>query len=122
MGSAAQSYFGDLFDRALALVGRFPLSIEPPTMDYIAGVLEPAAEAERASRPFTNPGAALAGVREEAGEKRAVGLNTIGMLLDRLSILAIKSWNLEQRAKAPQKAAQLRQTQVAELIEALAAS
>ncbi len=57
-----------------------------------------------------------------AGTGHAVGLNTVGMLLDRLSILAIKSWNLEQRAKSPQKARELRQTQVAELVEALADS
>jgi hypothetical protein len=44
------------------------------------------------------------------------------MLLDRLSILAIKTWNLEQRAKAPEKARALRETQIAELVEALAGS
>ncbi|HEX4117315.1 MAG TPA: hypothetical protein VHX99_00815 [Rhizomicrobium sp.] len=122
--SAALTFFDDLFDAAQALVARFPLTIEPPTMDYISGVLEPAADTARASQPFANPGASLARERaqEAAGTGHAVGLNTVGMLLDRLSILAIKSWNLEQRAKAPEKARELRRTQIAELVEALAAS
>ena len=105
--SAALVFFDELFDAARALISRFPLTTEPPTMDYISKVLEPAAEAARASRPFRNPGKALARERAQAAtsENRAVGLNTVGMLLDRLSILAIKSWNLEQRAKAPEKEA-----------------
>ena len=122
----ARDYFDGLFDGARALIARFPLTTEPPTMDYIAGTLEPVAEKERASRPFANPSAAVAREREQdgafAGARHAVGLNTVGMLLDRLSILAIKTWNLEHRAKAPAKAKDLRDTQVAELIEALAAS
>jgi len=124
MRSAAPAFFDELFDAARALISRFPLTTEPPTMDYISGVLEPAAEAARTSRPFRNPGKALARERAQAAtsENRAVGLNTVGMLLDRLSILAIKSWNLEQRAKAPEKARALRQTQIAELVEALADS
>ena len=122
----ARDYFDALFDAARALIARFPLSIEPPTMDFIAATLEPVADKERAARPFANPGRDVARAREQAGAfaggNRAVGLNTVGMLLDRLSILAIKSWNLEHRAKAPQKAKELRDGQVAELIEALAAS
>ena len=125
--SPAQDFFDELFDAARALVSRFALTIEPPTMDYISGVLEPAVEKARASRPFGNPGAAVAREREQAGAlaaggDRAAGLNTVGMLLDRLSILAIKTWNLEKRAKAPHKAHELRVTQIAELVESLAAS
>jgi hypothetical protein len=122
--SASLIFFDELFDAARALVSCFPLTTEPPTMDYISGVLEPAADTARASHPFVNPGAALARehAQEAAGTGHAVGLNTVGMLLDRLSILAIKSWNLEQRAKAPEKSRELRRTQIAELVEALAAS
>ncbi len=125
--SAALTFFDELFDAAQALVSRFPLTTEPPTMDYISGVLEPAVEEARASSPFGNPGRALAREREQAGVLaagggRTVGLNTVGMLLDRLSILAIKTWNLEARAKAPEKARELRVTQIAELVEALAGS
>jgi hypothetical protein len=122
MRSAALAFFDELFDAAQALISRFPLTTEPPAMDYISGVLGPAAEAARASRLFANPGEALAREREQAGALapdggRAVGLNTVGMLLDRLSILAIKTWNLEQRAKAPERARELRQTQIAELVK-----
>ena len=119
---AAPAFFDELFDAARALVSHFALTIEPPTMDYISSVLEPAVEKARASRPFANPGEAQVRAQAAAGTDRAVGLNTVGMLLDRLSILAIKTWNLEKRAKAPHKAQELRETQIAELVEALAAS
>jgi hypothetical protein len=123
----ARAFFDQLFDTAQALVSRFPLTTEPPTMDYISSVLELAVDEARTSCPFGNPGRGLAREREQAGAlaadgDRAVGLNTVGMLLDRLSILAIKTWNLEKRAKAPQKARELRATQIAELVEALAGS
>lgn len=57
---------------------------------------------------------------EDSGSRRATGLNTTGMLLDRLSILAIKHWNLIHRANAPEKAMALQTGQVAEIIQALA--
>jgi hypothetical protein len=110
-------YFNRLFDHARDLIAGFPLTTEPAAMDYIAGTLEDAVGAERARSFFANPPIDGAATYDRAV---AVGLNTVGMLLDRLSILAIKSWNLEHRANAPEKARDLRATQVAELIEALA--
>lgn len=119
MSSAGVSFFQSLFDRSVALVSRFPLTREPATMGYITGTLEPAALEGRASQPFADPTPeAAAGRRDDV----AVGMNTTGMLLDRLSILAVKHWNLEHRAGAPDKARVLVDTQVAELIEALAAA
>ena len=127
MPDAGLQFFQQLYQRSRELVGRFPLTTEPPTMDYIGGVLEPAVDAERPASPFANPGPAVAQGRRAAGvledgasAGRAVGLNTVGMLLDRMSILSVKAWNLEHRAKAPEKAEQLARTQVAELVAALA--
>ena len=111
------AYFDTLFAQSLELIARFPITIEPAPMDYITGALAAEVETQRPDNPFNQPGA------EAASERRddvAIGMNTTGMLLDRLTILAMKHWNLEHRAKDPAKAAALKNGQVAEIIEALA--
>ena len=125
MSDPGLRFFEQLFVRARAVVAGFPLTLQPAQMDYISGVLEPAVDQARPSSPFENPPVEVAQARRTAGafdvsQGRAVGLNTVGMLLDRMSILSIKAWNLEHRAKAPEKAEHLARTQVAELVAALA--
>ena len=123
---AAQAFFHQVFVSALEVIAALPLTIEPPPMAYVTGVLEPAIEAARSRSPFgempEEPAlerrAAFAVATEE--QRRTIGLNTIGMLLDRLSILAIKHWNLENRAKNAATAATLVTTQVEELVSCLA--
>ncbi|WP_174300687.1 hypothetical protein [Caulobacter sp. S45] len=118
-------YFRSLFDESLTLIEAFPITTEPALMSYVTDVLEPVAAAQRMTPPFTNPGAEviaegrrwLANVRPE--DQRSVGLNTVGLLLDRLSILTVKYWNLVHRRKTPHEAEALLDTQVIELIRAL---
>ena len=93
-------------------------------MDYISSVLQPVVAQKRLESLFQVPGVMVAQDREDAGVFRpgdhVVGLNTVGMLLDRMSILAIKAWNLEHRSNLPDSAEQMERTQVAELVQALA--
>jgi hypothetical protein len=58
----------------------------------------------------------------EARAATTVGLNTVGLLCDRLTVLAMKEWVLRSRKSAPAEAAALRETQVSELVDALAAA
>ncbi len=118
---AALTFFNRIFDHSRELISTFPLTTEPAAMDYISGILEDAVRSGRRSSPFSNPDVEVAKAqRSNAGGP--VGLNTVGLLLDRMSILAVKAWNLEYRANAPEKAEELRASQVAELVEALASS
>ena len=119
MGSAGAGFFTNLFGASLRVIDRLPITREAARMGHITSVLEPAALAMRGEHPFTDPTpAAAAGRRDDV----AVGMNTTGMLLDRLSILAMKHWNLVHRTGSPARAQELVDTQVAELIEALAAA
>lgn len=118
MSDARLVFFTDLFRRSLELVARFPLTVEPPRMAQITGVLEPAAGHLRRTPAFPAPPHARPSA--VGGEHAATGLNTVGMLLDRLSILSIKHWNLVHRRGAAQQAETLAATQVEELIRALA--
>ena len=117
MNDAGSIFFQSLFDESTRLIAGFPVTLEPAQMGYITGTLEPLVRERRAAHAFVDPTpATAAGRRDDV----AVGMNTTGMLLDRLSILAMKHWNLEHRARSPDKAHALAATQVAELIEALA--
>jgi hypothetical protein len=118
---ASRDFFDRLFDTSRELISAFPLTQGPAEMDYIATELESAVVAKRSTNPFQNPNVKI-GSADPQSEKTAVGLNTVGMLLDRMSILAIKVWNLDHRAGKPNQAEHLRNTQVAELVEALAAA
>lgn len=116
MSASKLAFFHDVFAASLRLVGEFPLTVEPPRMEYITGVLEPAAGPAREAVAFTAPPST-----EPADQlKMTVGLNTVGMLLDRLSILSVKHWNLVHRRNDPAAAQGLVETQVEELIRALA--
>ena len=117
MTSGKLMFFSDLFEKSLQTIGRFSITLDPPAMAHITGTLEREAESGLHENVFLDP--ELFDV-DGGGTSRAPGLNTTGMLLDRLSILAVKHWNLVHRAEAPDKAAALRDTQVAEIIQALA--
>ena len=110
-------FFKDVFEKSLQTIDRFSITLDPPAMAHITGTLERQAEDGRHGNVFLDP--EPFDVDSEANP-RAAGLNTTGMLLDRLSILAMKHWNLVHRAEAPEKATALRDGQIAEIIQALA--
>ncbi len=90
-------YFRGLFDYSQSLLGRLPLRLDPQPMSYVSDVLERAVDATRADE--VGRIAALDRPRPDptAGAGRPVGMNTIGILADRLSILAIKAWFLHNK-------------------------
>ncbi len=123
MSNDPAGFFNDLAERAIALVDTFPLTIEAPPMAHVLAVLEPAVLAARDAAPFEAPPAPVKAAVTAAlatATPRSAGLNTVGMLLDRLSILAVKHWNLIHRAGSPERAGALRGGQMAEIITALA--
>ncbi len=118
MSDALRQYFGALFQWSVELILAVPLTREPPLMGHIVAVLRPAALAAEPGRNLEEPEAAAAA----AAADTPVGLNTVGLLLDRLSILAIKHWNLVHRTGSAARAAELQTGPVREMIEALAAA
>jgi len=121
MSQPRAAFFERLFRDSLEVVASFPLTVEPPRMAYISEVLAPAADKTRSRNPFDQPEAGKPDQGQQAAAA-ATGLNTVGMLLDRLSILAVKHWNLRERRGEAAQATELEATQVAELVEALASA
>lgn len=114
--------FRDYFTGLYAASGAFIAGLQlPPVAGTLAEILGGTrADIERRSAEIV---AGFTGLRGRLGVARPAtapaGLNTIGMLCDRLTILAMKEWVLRHRLGDAARAAQLRNTQVDELLAAL---
>ena len=116
--------FEKIFRATSGIFDRLPIPREPQLMQYISGVLQPAVERAKpeavaeydavlAAEPLAGTGAAAAG-------DYTTGLNTVGLLCDRLSILTVKHWKLQHHYGKPEVAEELYRTQICEMIAALA--
>lgn len=115
-----RDYFSSLYDASSRFIRGLALDSEASSLDKLLG---PTRSAIDESRPeivagFTRLRDRIGARGEQAPASRA-GLNTIGMLCDRLTVLAMKQWVLEHRSCKPADAGRLQETQVAELLDAL---
>ena len=126
--SETRQFFSNLYHSSVEVVNALPLTFDPPEMSYISAVIGPAVVAAKSVNPFGDLSDAVKlecrATVESATDahRQRIGLNTVGLLLDRLSILSIKHWNLVNRAKSPEKTTTLVDTQVRELLDCLGSS
>ena len=115
--------FEDIVKATCGIFDRLPISPEPQLMAYITNVLEPAVEQAKpagiAAYEDVLATNSLASDSADAAVPQAVGLNTAGLLCDRMSILTIKYWKLKHHYGKPDAANELYTTQINEMIEAL---
>jgi hypothetical protein len=118
-----QTYFLQLADYAHKLFDSLPIELEPKPLSYALNLLKPQVDRRKEEQV-----AMLRGLRQE-GEQLAVpgndnkwqGLNSIGMLMDRFTILLIREWSLQHKIhKNLDKARQIREEQTIDIIEAMA--
>lgn len=118
-----QTYFLKLADYAHALFNRLPIELEPKPLSYALNLLKPQVDEQKDAQV-----AVLQSLRDEQ-EQLAVpgnanswqGLNSIGMLMDRFTILLIREWSLQHKLhKNPDKARQIREEQTLDIVEAMA--
>jgi hypothetical protein len=116
--------FENIFQATSGIFDRLPIPREPQLMRYMSDVLQPAVEQAKpaavAAYDAVLAGERLAGAGAEAAGDYATGLNTVGLLCDRMSILTIKYWKLKHHYGKPEAANELYRTQIREMIEALA--
>ncbi len=116
-----QAYFDALARQSAAFLDLLPIERTPQPLAHALERLAPAVERLRphglgALRALARPSPADAEVREWG-----VGLNTVGMLTDRFTILLIKEWSLRHKANADAaKADALFRRQTRDIIAALA--
>jgi hypothetical protein len=121
--AAINDYFLKLAGYGSAFLDRLPIELEPQPLEYALAKLAPHLKAQRADelarlRQISRPMPA-----RESSPVAGVGLNTVGMLTDRFTILLIKEWCLRHKgAKNAAKADELFQNQTRDIAAALAAT
>ena len=116
-------YFSKLAQYSQGLLDRLPIELEPKPLDYCLGILQPKID-EIKSQEIAD----IVAIRE--GESNIAvygntndwqGLNTIGMLMDRFTILLIREWSLKHKAnKNPAKAQEVYDKQTVDIMHAMA--
>ena len=118
--TASTDYFLKLAQYGRGLLDRLPLKPDPQPLEVAVGELsailksirdEELRQVRRIERPKPD---------YDPGSPHAVGLNTIGMLTDRFTILILKEWCLRHKTGAnPAKADELFKFQTRDIIAAL---
>lgn len=116
-------YFSKLAEYSQNLLDRLPIELEPRPLSYCLGILQPKIEELKLQEV-----AGVTSIRE--GEKDIAvygnenswqGLNTIGMLMDRFTILLIREWSLKNKAnKNLMKAQEVYDKQTIDIMQAMA--
>lgn len=117
-----EKYFFDLVGFSHNFLDRLPIEKTPQPLDYCLSTLAAAVKAHKDE--------ALEQIRKIRFAKSewartglaSPGLNTVGLLVDRLTILIIKEWCLRNKYADVKKADDLHRTQTSEIIAALAES
>jgi len=114
-------YFIDLYSKSKELLNKLPIELTPQALDNTLNKLKPVIEAFEAEQVavFKN----IPHFKEEkpVSNQYSQGLNTIGMLTDRFTILLIREWCLRNKGlKNNEKADQLYDTQTTEIMKAMA--
>lgn len=112
------AYFCAVFDWSVGMLSQWPIPATPSRLADIAYRIEPA----------LTDGAArhVGGLHEPPTPPnrtgKAIGLNTVGLLSDRLSILAVKTWMLRNRYGKPTDSHLVASIDAGQIIGALAAA
>ena len=118
--AAARDYFQALADQGRAVMDRLPIEAEIHPIARTFATLRPAiaarrAETSRAWRALPRP-ARLA----RRGDDPPVGMNSVGILADRLTILICKEWYVRHRYRDTARAEAIRAEHIADVVACLA--
>jgi len=116
------NYFLDLANYAKELLDSLPIERTPQPLDYAVGKLYGIIADQKDEEV-----AKLKKIKNDYAHKKQnldvpIGLNTIGMLTDRFTILLIKEWSLRNKSNDEAKAIDLFNSQTKEIIEALSSA
>ncbi len=116
-------YFSKLAQYSQNLLDRLPIELEPKPLSYCLGILQPEVEKikEQEIVAINTIRAGETGIATYGNSNDWQGLNTIGMLMDRFTILLIREWSLRHKAnKNPAKAQEVYEKQTVDIMNAMA--
>lgn len=122
MSNLKEDYLMSLADYAHSLFNRLPIELEPKPLSYALGILKPQIE-----KLSTGEIGYLENLRQTNNQIAVPGntnswqgLNSVGMLMDRFTILLIREWSLLNKLhKNTEKARQIREEQTIDIIKAI---
>ena len=119
VSSDVSDYFFSIFDYSISLLDSLPISLVAQPISYVEEVLE--AECQRRRPLETKRIHALPRAVHyvDADENRPIGMNTVGILTDRLTILAMKIWCLRRKHGKAEVAQGILDTEVRDVIAAI---
>jgi len=113
-------YFKQLANQSSTILNQFPIELTPQPLNYILNKLKSEIEEtkdEKIESLLQITKSENSGIINSCAQ----GLNTIGMLTDRFTILLIREWCIRNKGTAdPEKADLLFETQTMEIMQALA--
>lgn len=116
-----KDYFLRLYSYSFHLLNSLPIALEPLPIEYAINILKPAIEKIQNDEIFkletlrTNEKIATPG-----NSNNWQGLNSIGMLMDRFTILIIREWSLKNKIhKNIDRAKEIYEKQTLDIIEAM---
>jgi hypothetical protein len=112
-----QAYFGRLADYSRRFVAELSVGVELQPLDRILGEIKPKLESRRDTEVRTIDALPQTTVRCLRDPQRAAGLNSVGLLADRLTILVIKECRLRRHSAA--KAEAIEKFEIPEICRAL---
>lgn len=115
-----EAYFEKMAGYARRLLDQLPLEREVQPLNYALTQLSGALEEQRERETAKLRGLWSYTPTPERDDSSSTGLNTIGLLSDRFTILLIKEWCLRNKHNDPAKADELQRTQTWEIIRAMA--
>lgn len=120
MKNSIENYFENLALYSRNLLDKLPIELEPQPLDYavkkLFGKLNEIKDSEVSSlKQLWSKEASI-----DVSNNFPPGLNTIGLLTDRLTILLIKEWCLRNKNGNAEKANELYSTQTMDIIRAIA--
>ena len=121
MSDMAHAYFSSLFRESLTAISAIPWQGRAYAIAEVDGALRATASATTSGLSLEHPGEISTGLIDDSRrEGVTAGMNTVGLLLDRLSILAIKIARLRREPGSIGEAERVRTGAAENVIDALA--
>jgi hypothetical protein len=117
-----EGYFEKLAEYSRNLLNRLPISKEVKPLDFTLDLLSSAIKEQKGQETKQIEGLWCEKAEIQSKRPEYTGLNTIGLLSDRFTILLIKEWFLRHRYNNPSGADKLVQTQTKDIMKAMASA
>lgn len=114
-----RDYFAGIARYSTDLLDRLPIPARIQPIAQTFATLKPVIDAWRPAEVARLDAMARPAPRRRSPDDPVAGMNTVGILADRLTILVCKEWYLRHRQRAPERADEIRREQIPDIVTCL---